>query len=76
MADQVHQVFYIVDPRNKKRHVVMPSKMSIVSVDGVVSGEEYNNIDKIAGPSKDPTPVAKDAFLPEQPYMRSHNRKA
>lgn len=46
-ANLVHQVFYIVDPKNKKRHVVMPSKRSIMGVDGVASEEDYNRIDVI-----------------------------
>ena len=29
-ANLVHQVFYIVDPKNKNRHVVLPSKRSIM----------------------------------------------
>ena len=45
LAQLVHQVFYIVDPKNKNRHMVMESKKSIISVDGVISEEEYNRID-------------------------------
>jgi hypothetical protein len=44
-ANLVHQVFYIVDPRNKNTHVFMSSKRSIIGVDGVISEEDYNNID-------------------------------
>ena len=36
-ANLVHQVFYIIDPKNKNRHVVLPSKRSIMGVDGVDS---------------------------------------
>ena len=39
LADLIHQVFYILDPKNKNRHVVMPSKRSIIGVDGVISEE-------------------------------------
>ena len=49
-ANLVHQVFYIVDPKNKRRHVVMPSKRSIIGVDGVISEEDYNQIDVVTGP--------------------------
>ena len=51
LVQLVHQVFYIVDPKNKKRHVVMDSKRSIIGVDGVISEEEYNKIDEIPAPS-------------------------
>ena len=45
LAQLVHQVFYIVDPKNENKHVVMESKRSIVGVDGVISEEEYNRIE-------------------------------
>ena len=42
LAKQVHQVFYIVDLCNKKRHVVRNGKRSIVGVDEVVDEDDYN----------------------------------
>ncbi|KAM0847884.1 hypothetical protein ACQ4PT_054739 [Festuca glaucescens] len=70
-ANLVHQVFYIVDPRNKKRHVVMSSKRSIIGVDGVISEEGYNNIDDTSGPSCSFDVRDKDEVLPESPHIRN-----
>jgi hypothetical protein len=47
LAKQVAQVFYIIDPKNRKRHVVRNGKRSIVGVDGVVDVENYNHFDII-----------------------------
>ena len=69
-ANLVHQVFYIVDPKNKKKHVVMPSKRSILGVDGVISEEDYNKIDGIPGPSCSITHRDKNEVVPEEPYAR------
>ena len=46
LADQVSQVFYVHDTRNKKRHVVLPRKRWVVSVENVVD-EEYNQFDEV-----------------------------
>ena len=40
LADQVSQVFYVHDTRNKKRHVVRPGKRRVVSVENFVD-EDY-----------------------------------
>jgi len=69
-ANLVHQVYYIVDPKNKRRHVVMPSKRSIIGVDGVISEEDYNKIDVVPGPSCSIKQRDQDEVLPEEPYIR------
>ena len=42
LARSVKQCFYVVDPSNKKRHVVMPGKRRIVGVDNIVDEDEYD----------------------------------
>jgi hypothetical protein len=42
LASQVSQVFYVLDTRNKKRLVVLPSKKRVVGVENAVDEEEYN----------------------------------
>ena len=69
-ANLVHQVFYIVDPKNKRRHIVMPSKRSIIGVDGVISEEDYNQMDIVPGPLCSIKQRDQDEVLPEHPYIR------
>lgn len=47
LARQVVQVFYVTDPANKKRHVVLQGKRRIVGVENVVDEEEYNQFDDL-----------------------------
>ena len=47
LADQVSQVFYVPDTRNKKRHVVLPGKRRVVGVENIVDEEEYNQFDEV-----------------------------
>jgi hypothetical protein len=71
-ANLVHLVFYIIDPRNKNRHVVMPSKRSIIDVDGVIFKEDYNNIDETPGPSRSLQQRDQDEVISESPHI--HNQ--
>ena len=72
-ANLVHQVFYIKDLKNKKRHVVMPSKRTIIGVDGVINEDDYNKIDDITGPSCSVKRRDQDEVLPEEPYVRDQD---
>ena len=47
LADQVSQVFYMPDTRNKKQHVVLSRKRRVVGVKNVVDEEEYNQFDEV-----------------------------
>ena len=40
------QVFYIEDPANRGKHVVLPGKRHIVGVGNVVDEEEYDHADE------------------------------
>nr|GEW94437.1 hypothetical protein [Tanacetum cinerariifolium] len=46
-AKQATQVFYVEDPKDKRWHIVLQSKRSIVSVDDVVNEDEYNKFDEL-----------------------------
>ncbi|WVZ82866.1 hypothetical protein U9M48_030076 [Paspalum notatum var. saurae] len=48
LARRVAQVFYILDPSQKKqKHIVASSKQSIIGVDGVDDIDAYNGYDNI-----------------------------
>jgi hypothetical protein len=42
LASTVAQVFYILDPKDEKKHIVLPGKQLVVRVDNVEDEEEYN----------------------------------
>jgi hypothetical protein len=47
LASTVAQVFYILDPKNEKKHIVVPGKQRVVRVDNVEDEEEYNKFDEV-----------------------------
>ncbi|GJY50505.1 ulp1 protease family, C-terminal catalytic domain-containing protein [Tanacetum coccineum] len=47
LAKQATQVFYVEDPKDKRSHIVLQSKRSIVGVDDVVDEDEYNKFDEL-----------------------------
>jgi len=47
LADQVSQVFYVTDTRNRKRHVVLPGKRWVVGVTNAMEEEEYNQFNEV-----------------------------
>src|SRR5438105_5455882 len=47
LAANVAQVFYITDPMNAKKEIVLPGKQRVVGVDNVIDPEEYNQFDDI-----------------------------
>jgi hypothetical protein len=42
LASTVAQVFYILDPKDEKKHIVVPGKQQVVGIDNVEDEEEYN----------------------------------
>jgi hypothetical protein len=38
-------VFYILDPKNEKEHIIVPAKQQVVGVDNMKDEEEYNQFD-------------------------------
>jgi hypothetical protein len=43
----VAQVFYILDPKDEKKYVVVPWNQQVVGVDDVEDEEEYNQCDEV-----------------------------
>jgi hypothetical protein len=47
LASTVAQVFYILDLKDEKKHIVIPGKQRVVKVDNVEDEEEYNKCDEV-----------------------------
>jgi hypothetical protein len=47
LAATVAQVFYILDPKDEKKYIVVPGKQRVVRVDDVENEEEYNQCDEV-----------------------------
>jgi hypothetical protein len=47
LASTVAQVFYILDPKDEKKHIVCPGKQWVLGVDNVEDEEEYNQFDEM-----------------------------
>jgi hypothetical protein len=47
LASTVKQIFFVTDPANKQRHIVLQGKRRIVGVDNVVDEEGYNQFDEL-----------------------------
>jgi hypothetical protein len=43
----VAQVFYVLEPEHKKKHVFIPRKQRLVGVDDVLDEEKYNQFDEV-----------------------------
>jgi hypothetical protein len=43
----VTQVFYILDPKDEKKHIVVPGKQHVLKVDKMDDEEEYNQCDNV-----------------------------
>jgi hypothetical protein len=47
LASTIAQVFYILDLKDEKKHIVVPGKQQVVGVDNVEDEEEYNQFDEV-----------------------------
>jgi hypothetical protein len=47
LAVIVAHVFYIFDPRDEKKHIVVPGKQRVIRDDDVEDEEEYNQCDEV-----------------------------
>ncbi|GJU04227.1 hypothetical protein Tco_1114565 [Tanacetum coccineum] len=72
LAKQVDQVFYVEDPLDKRWHIVLQSKRSIVGVDDVVDEDEYNKFDELPPFS---IGFESDAVLSDTIYLRSDHQE-
>ena len=73
LADQVSQVFYVPDMRNKKKHMVLPRKRQVVGVKNVVDEEEYNQFDEVPSFGTCNLSVLLDSE--KTPYLRSGHKE-
>ena len=75
LADRVAQVFYVLDPKTEKNHVVVSEKQKIVRVDNVGDDDEdYNQYEDMAlftNPMMNIKRVEKSISKKLMPYMRS-----
>jgi hypothetical protein len=46
-AATVAEVFYILDPKDKKKYIIVTGKQRVVGVDDVEDEEEYNQCDEV-----------------------------
>jgi hypothetical protein len=47
IAATVAQAFYILDPKDEKKYIIVPRKQWVVRVDDVEDEEEYNQCDEV-----------------------------
>jgi hypothetical protein len=47
LAATIAQVFYIFDPRDEKKYIIVPGKQRVVGVDDVEDEEECNQFDEV-----------------------------
>jgi hypothetical protein len=47
LATTIAQVFYILDPKDEKKYIVVPRKQWVVRVDDMEDEEEYNQCDDV-----------------------------
>jgi hypothetical protein len=48
LASIVTQVFYILDLKDEKKHIVISGKQRVIGVDNVEDEEEYNQFDEVS----------------------------
>src|SRR6266498_2752487 len=74
LASNIAQVFYITDPVNAKKEIVLPRKQRVTGVDNVTHPEDYNQFDDIP-PFGDPKKLKKVELALARttviPYLRT-----
>jgi hypothetical protein len=48
LASTVAQVFYILDPKDKNKHIIVPGKQHVVEVNNIEDEEEYNQFNEVS----------------------------
>ena len=69
------QVFYIEDPADRRKHVVLPGKRRIVGVSNVVDEEEYDHVEEIPPFSTGIEPLPIDENENPTICLRSNHRE-
>ena len=72
LAKQAKQVFYVVDPADKRRHVVLAGKRHIVGIGDVVDEDDYDKFD-IPEPFHTATLPVDD--VPTKSYIRTDHQE-
>ncbi|XP_078179598.1 uncharacterized protein LOC144573719 [Carex rostrata] len=73
LARQATQVFYVIDPTDRTKHVVLSGKRRIIGIDNVVDEEVYDHFDEIP-PFSIGMPTLPTGDYTETSYMRhDHN---
>jgi hypothetical protein len=47
LSSTAAQVFYILDSKDDKKHIIIPGKQRVVGVDNMEDEEEYNQFDEV-----------------------------
>ena len=74
LAKTVQQVFYVLDPKDEKKHIVVPGKQKIVGVENVEDQDEYNQYDEVPffmEPKNFEVLQARLSYSAGMPYMRT-----
>ena len=74
LTKQAKQVFYIVDPADKKRHVVLAGKRHIVGIGDVADEDDYDNFDG-SDPSSMGTANTPGDDVPGTSYARTDHEE-
>jgi hypothetical protein len=48
LSSTAAQVFYILDLKDDKKHIIIPGKQRVVRVDNMEDEEEYNQFDEVS----------------------------
>ena len=74
LARTVEQVFYVLDPKDNKKYIVVPGKQRIVGVDNVEDPDQYNQYVEMPfmiDPSKFKVIEGQLTYTPGMPYVRT-----
>ena len=74
LARTVEQVFYVLDPKDNKKYIVVPGKQRIVGVDNVDDPDQYNQYVEMPfmiDPSKFKVIEGQLTYTPGMPYVRT-----
>ena len=75
LAKTAEQVFYVLDPMDEKKHIVIPGKQRLVGVENVEDQDEYNQYDEVpffVDPKRLEVLEAKLSYSAGVPYIRTH----
>ena len=74
LAKSVEQVFYVLDPKDEKKYIVVLGKQRIIGVENVEDEDEYNQYDEVpffVDPAKLKVVETRLSYSTEMPYVRT-----